>query len=156
MELQQGIFAVKLCELEGEYGRLQSRIWACQEKDSNQMRALLEEIRSECEEQDLLMEQRIKGSCMKSVSELAKANLDYRHRIEDLLHAVLEQEMRGKNATETEDRAEASTLFAEFAIDFATQSMRYALRASIQALELYASVAGESRQAQNGTEDQHE
>ena len=46
--------------------------------------------------------------------------------------------MSGKNHTSEEDRAEASTLFAEYAIDFATQAMRYALYASMRALVLQA------------------
>ena len=33
MQLKEGIFAVKLCELEKEYGLLQSTISICQERD---------------------------------------------------------------------------------------------------------------------------
>ena len=33
-EVEQGIFSVKLCEMEQEYGRLQSRIQLCQEPGS--------------------------------------------------------------------------------------------------------------------------
>ena len=37
MELQQGVLAVKICELAKEYGLLQSRIQICQEKNPEQL-----------------------------------------------------------------------------------------------------------------------
>ena len=138
MEMRQGVFAVKLCELEEEYGRLQSRIQICQEKDSAQLRQTMAQILDEYKERDLLLKQRVKGCCMRSVANLAQVQLDYQKRTEDLLRTELRAEMSGKNHTIEEDRAEASTLFAEYAIDFATQAMRYALYASMRALVLQA------------------
>ena len=44
--------------------------------------------------------------------------------------------MRGRNQTSAEDQSEAMSLFAEYAIDFATQSMRYALIAALSAIAL--------------------
>ena len=44
-----------------------------------------------------------------------------------------------------EDEAEAATLYAEYALDFATQAMKYALLASLTAIDL-----------QMGTEEQEE
>lgn len=136
MELQQGIFAVKLCELEDAYGRLLSRLRICQEKNSSQIHEACKKLWDECREQDLLLEQCIRGCRMRSVAELAQAQLDYRRQIERLLHENLEEEMSGNNPTTLEDRAEATSLFAEYAIDFASQAMRYALSAAMQALEL--------------------
>ena len=61
MGLQQGLFAVNLCELEQEYGRLQSRIHLFQEKDEKQTLKELEKIRDEYRERELLKE-RIQSS----------------------------------------------------------------------------------------------
>lgn len=41
--------------------------------------------------------------------------------------------MRGHNRTCTQDQAEAASLYAEYAIDFAAQSMRHALIAVMSA-----------------------
>src|SRR5699024_12162644 len=48
----------------------------------------------------------------------------------------LPNEMRVRNQSDAEDRAEAMSLYAEYAIDFATQAMRYALIASLSAIVL--------------------
>lgn len=146
MELQQGIFAVKLCELEEEYGRLQSRLRVCQGKNLNEIHDALQNLCDEYKEQDLLLEQRIQGCRMKSVAELAQAQLDYRCQIEHLLHGNLVEEMSGRNPTTLEDRAEASSLFAEYTIDFASQAIRYALVAAMRALELQMRAEEESNQ----------
>ena len=151
MELQQGIFAVKLCELEEEYGRLQSRLQICQGKNLNQIHEAYGNLCDECREQDLLLEQRIQGCRMKSVAELAQAQLEYRRQIEHLLHGNLEEEMSGKNPTILEDCAEASSLFAEYAIDFASQAMRYALSAAMKALELQMRAEEETNQTRSVT-----
>ena len=44
MELRDGIFAVKLCELEHQYGLLRSRLELCQGADHERVRRLLGEV----------------------------------------------------------------------------------------------------------------
>ena len=156
MGLQQGIFAVKLCELEEEYGRLQSRLRICQEKDSSQIHGAWEQLRDECREQDLLLEQRVQGCRMRSVAELARIQLSCRRQIEHLLQTDLEEEMRGSNSTIAQDHAEASSLFAEYAIDFATQTVRYALSVAMQALELQKRADEENERDQTRSVNIHE
>lgn len=134
MELQQEIFAVKLCALEEEYGRLQSRLRVFEQKDAARIRAALDELRDECREQDMLLEQRAKGSRTPAVEQLAQAQLAWQRRAEALLPA-LEKDMGDGSPAPARDRAEAAAVYAEFAIDFATQSMRHALLAALQALE---------------------
>ncbi len=135
MELLQGVFAVKLCELEEEYGRLLSRIRICQEKDPVQIRRALDQLRDECREQGLLLEQRVKGGRMRSAAELSQAQLTFAQKVEQILWEELPGEMQGHNRNAAEDRAEVSALYAEYAIDFATQAVRHALCAALQALE---------------------
>ena len=136
MELQQGVLAVKLCELAKEYGLLQSRIQLCQEKNPTQLQQILEQINDECEAHRIILEQNARSGRLPAAAALAQAQLTYEQRAEELLNQDLLQDMYGRNATAIEDRAEASTLYAEYAIDFATQAMLYALTAAIQALEL--------------------
>lgn len=136
MKTQNGIFAYKLCELEEEYGRLQSRIYLFQSKDEAQVQKELDQLRDEGREHQLLLDERIRASRSPAVAALAQAQLEFGRRVEQVLHEELPDEMRGRNQTSAEDQAEAMSLFAEYAIDFATQSMRYALIAALSAIAL--------------------
>ena len=136
MKTQNGIFAYKLCELEEEYGRLQSRIYLFQSKDEAQVQKELDQLRDEGREHQLLLDERIRASRSPAVAALAQAQLEFGRRAEQVLHEELPDEMRGRNQTSAEDQSEAMSLFAEYAIDFATQSMRYALIAALSAIAL--------------------
>lgn len=149
MEIRQGIFSVKLCELEQEYGRLHSRIQLFQEKSTNQLRSELARLRDEYREQNLLMDERIRTCRSPSAASLAAAQLEYDKRVEQILTEELPNFMRGRNQTSTQDQAEAACLYAEYAIDFATQAMRHALIAALSAMILQQRADGESQDAEN-------
>ena len=134
MGLKEGIFAVKLCELEQEYGRLQSRIHLFEGKDAAQAQQEILRLQDECREHKLLLDERIRSSRSSAVSSLSKAQLEYGQRVEQILNEELPNEMRGRNQSCAEDQAEVMTLYAEYAIDFATQSMRQALAAALSAV----------------------
>ena len=136
MKTQNGIFAYKLCELEEENERLQSRIYLFQSKDEAQVQKELDQLRDEGREHQLLLDERIRASRSPAVAALAQAQLEFGRRVEQVLHEELPDEMRGRNQTSAEDQSEAMSLFAEYAIDFATQSMRYALIAALSAIAL--------------------
>ena len=73
--MDQGILSVKLCEMEKEYGRLQSRIQLFQDRDHKR---LLEEIRrmeDEAAQETLLLEKRMRGSGSPAAVKLAQAQL---------------------------------------------------------------------------------
>ena len=136
MGLKEGIFAVKLCELEQEYGRLQSRVHLVEGKDAAQAQQEILRLQDECREHKLLLDERIRSSRSSAVSSLSKAQLEYGQRVEQILNEELPNEMRGRNQSCAEDQAEVMTLYAEYAIDFATQSMRQALAAALSAVVL--------------------
>lgn len=136
MGLKEGIFAVKLCELEQEYGRLQSRVHLFEGKDAAQAQQEILRLQDECREHKLLLDERIRSSRSSAVSSLSKAQLEYGQRVEQILNEELPNEMRGRNQSCAEDQAEVMTLYAEYAIDFATQSMRQALAAALSAVVL--------------------
>ena len=138
MDLQQGIFAVKLCQMEEAYGHLQSRIRICQGKTVEELKRILSQLLEEYNEEEVLLKQQAEGSALISVRQLAQAGRQYQQQTEPLLRRGLAQEIAGNGAGGEEAQAEASALFAEYAIDFATQSMRYALCAAIWAMELQA------------------
>ena len=136
MGLKQGIFAHKLCELEREYGRLQSRIHLLQAKEPTQVQEELERLLDEYRERKYLLDERVQASRSPVVAALAQAQLEFAAHAEQILTDDLPNEMRGRNQSDAEDRAEAMSLYAEYAIDFATQAMRYALIASLSAIVL--------------------
>lgn len=133
MELMQGGFAVKLCEMEEFYGRLQSRIQLCQAKEPAALRQALEETLDEAAAHRLLLKQRTREGRLPAAAALAQAQLDY-ERQADQIRLRLERELCGQDAAER--KAEAATLFAEYAMDFATQAAQYALSTALQALIL--------------------
>ena len=136
MGLKHGIFAVKLCELEREYGRLQSRIHLLQAKEPTQVQEELERLLDEYRERKYLLDERVQASRSPVVAALAQAQLEFAAHAEQILTDDLPNEMRVRNQSDAEDRAEAMSLYAEYAIDFATQAMRYALIASLSAIVL--------------------
>ena len=109
MELRDGMFAVKLCELEHQYGLLRSRLELCQGADHEKIRHLLADVLDDYRENALLLEQSAEGCRSPAVAELA--------------------------GVPQEERAEAAALFAEYAIDFAAQGVRSALLAALAAMD---------------------
>ena len=136
MGLKEGIFAVKLCELEQEYGRLQSRVHLFEGKDAAQAQQEILRLQDEYREHKLLLDEQIRSSRSSAVSSLSKAQLEYGQRVEQILNEELPNEMRGRNQSCAQDQAGVMTLYAEYAIDFATQSMRQALAAALSAVVL--------------------
>lgn len=129
MKIGQEVFAVKLYELEQQYGKLQSHLHVCSIEEREQIAEERKKAEMEYRESDLLLQERVKASRLEAVAELAKAQVEYRNKVESLL----KKQLRGD--TEEEDRAETAALYAEYAIDFATQSMQYALIAALSAME---------------------
>ena len=127
MELQHGLFTVKLCELEQEYGRLLTRLRLLQEKGPDRIRREREQMQEEYQEHGLMLEETARSCRSRTMAHLAELQQAYERQTAELL----EEECAGGSA-------EAMTLAAEFAIDFATQSMRYALFMALRALERQA------------------
>ncbi len=134
MELRDGIFAVKLCELERQYGLLQTRLELCQGAGHEKIRDILQDELNDYRENALLMERRGKASRSPAVAELSSAQRDYDRRVEEILREKLPRLMRGEEDPQ-EEQAEAAALYAEYAIDFASQAMRGALLAALIAID---------------------
>ena len=89
MELREGIFAVKLCELERQYGLLQTRLELCQGADHDRLRQILQDAMNDYRENALLLEKRAEGCRSPAVAELASAQRDYTRRMEEILRDKL-------------------------------------------------------------------
>ena len=115
---------------------MQSEIRLFQERDETQLREELARLRDEHQEHQLLLDERVRAGRSPSAAALSEAQLEHSRRAERILAHDLPEEMRGRNHSSAWDRAEAMSLYAEYAIDFATQAMRQALAAALSAMEL--------------------
>lgn len=145
MELRDGIFAVKLCELEHQYGLLRSRLELCQGADHERVRRLLGEVLEEVRENGLLLERSAGSARSPAAAELAAAQRDYVRRVESILREKLPRLLRDGERPK-EKQAEAAALFAEYAIDFAGQAVRGALAAALTAMDQQMSCEEERKE----------
>ena len=128
--MSTAILNIKLYELEQGYGRMQSRLRLCQEAQEEKLLSELETLTNEYAQINYLLEQSAASSRSPAVAELSREQVDFFKKAEktggrlpEYLHCP------------TEDDAEAYALYAEYAIDFAVQSMRYALISAMKAIE---------------------
>ena len=140
MKINEGMFAVKLYELERQYGRMQSRLRLCQQDDHQKIRQELQRVMEEYQEDELLLLNNVENSRSPAVAALAGAQLDYSRRAEQILEQELPEYLRDEDGSAPEEgakhQAEAAALYAEYAIDFAVQSMRYALMTALKAMDM--------------------
>ena len=77
MELRDGMFAVKLCELEHQYGLLRSRLELCQGRTTRRSGTCWRTCWMTIGENALLLEQSTEGCRSPAVAELAGVQRDY-------------------------------------------------------------------------------
>ena len=85
MELRDGMFAVKVCELERQYGLLQTRLELCQGAGHEKIRDILQDELNDYRENALLMERRAEGSRSPAVAELVSAQVRERVGIHNIV-----------------------------------------------------------------------
>ena len=115
--------------MEKAYARLQCRIELCQNADREKLIKEICTLKDECLENEILLKKISQGSRTTEVAELANVQLTYDQHVQLCLNNVLSQE------ESTDKQAEAATVYAEFAIDQAIQSMNHALLAALVAVE---------------------
>ena len=81
-----GIFAGKLHEIEGQYGRILSRLRVAQYESHDEIRRTIRQLEAECRGTELLLEQSIADCRSPAVSALAAAQLDYDQKVRHILH----------------------------------------------------------------------
>lgn len=134
MKIDEGMFAIKLYELGQQYGQLQSRLLVCQNGGHEKIKRELLQVTDECVESDLLLESRVNSSRSPAVAELAKAQREYIQKTEAILEKIPGY-INGEG-DKSDGKVEAAALYAEYAIDFATQSMRHGLLAALKAIDM--------------------
>lgn len=62
MKLNEGMFAIKLYELEQQYGRMQSRLRLCQQEKHSKIQKELQKAIDEYRENEILLQKSVEGS----------------------------------------------------------------------------------------------
>lgn len=135
MSVSQGMFAVKLHELEQQYSQLLSRLCACQQADGGAIHRELERAKEEYTECERLLQKRVEGCRSPMVSGLSAAQRRYCAEARQVLDRELPRFMVGGQEDALAGEAEGVSLYAEYAMDFAALSMKQALLAALAAME---------------------
>lgn len=149
MKLNEGMFAIKLYELERQYGTLQSRLRLCQQENHDKIRQELQKAIDEYKENELLLQSNVESSRSQAVAALAGAQLEYFRTARKMLESTLPNYMHCESSSSMEDQTEATALYAEYAIDYAVQSMRYALIAALKSIDLQMSAEEQKEKKQD-------
>ena len=134
MQPTPGVFTGKLCELERQYGDAVDRLRLYQQA-----------------ERELQMRESVRESRSPAVAALSQAQLTYELEVQRILRDELPAYLHGENTCRDADRAEAASLYGEYAIDFAAQAVRHALLAALSAIDLQMS-CDETNQSQSPNE----
>lgn len=125
------LFSSKLQELDREYGLLKARMELARGKDPEKLHAELGRLKDEIAQNDELLRQNVAYCHSPAVHMLAQTQLHYCAEMERL-HDNLPKHM----GETRQEKTEAAALYAEYAMDFATQSARFALAAALEAIDL--------------------
>lgn len=133
--MSNGILTIKLYELEKSYGLMQSRLRLCQEAEPDKLRRELQELKDEYKEKNYLLQQNAENSRSPAVAALSKRQVEFFKNAENIMKNDIPKYLHSETSDDAETGAEAYALYAEYAIDFAVQSMRYALIAAMNAID---------------------
>lgn len=122
MEDNQDMFSIKIQELNQQYEQLKNQIKNYQNGDANTIRQEIIRIEDEYKENNIILQNMIDESRSQAASKLAAAQLDYNNKTMEIL------------TEDSLDSEESSALYAEYAIDFASQAMQHSLLAVLCAI----------------------
>lgn len=137
---QEGIFAIKLSELERQYKQTMNCLQLCQTEDHKTIRQELEEVFEAYRDAEHRLLKDVNTSRSPAVSALSQAQLTYDRRIRKILQEELPGYLHEDGSSFSADQVEAISLYGEYAIDFAVQAMRCAHLAVLSALDAQISL----------------
>ena len=129
MSVSNGLFTIKLYEMERAFGHLQGRLQLCQTADLEKIRREIELANDEFLEVEMLLKRAAERSRTPLVAELAQAQEAFNKKTQTCLQQALD------STDELDAQAEVAAVCAEFAIDQAIQAMNYALLSALNAIE---------------------
>ena len=144
---QEGIFAIKLGELECQYERTLSCLRLYQVEDHKKIRKELEQVFGEYRDAERQLQKDVNTSRSPAIAALSGAQLDYDRRVRRILQDELPFYLHGENRDISADQVEAISLYGEYAIDFAAQAMRYAQMTVLSAIDAQMNLDEQRRES---------
>ena len=132
---QEGIFAIKLDELERQYGQTLDRLRLYQGGDRQKIREEMKQLFREYQENEHLLQKAVNTGRSPAVAALSEAQLSYDRRVRKILREELPGYLHEGGGNLSADEVEAISLYGEYAIDFAAQAMRYAQLVVLSAID---------------------
>lgn len=128
------VFIAKLDELKRQQEELMDCLSRFQSADTADIDDYLRQLNDEYQENTELLKSCIREGRSPAIVALSEAQLAYYNHMRDILKDRLPAYM--DSGDRNQDQAEAAALYAEYAIDFASQAIRHALMVSLKAIEL--------------------
>ena len=132
--MEQEIFAAKLGELKKQQDEFMGCLDRFQSADTDSIDQYLRHLNDEYQQNTDFLENSIREGRSPAIVALSEAQLTYYRHMIDILKDKLPECMDSGNREQ--DLAEAVSLYAEYAIDFASQAIRHALMVSLKAIDL--------------------
>lgn len=139
-------FFAKLCELEQDDEMLRDCLAACQPLASTDLKRALKQVDERQQELNNLLESYICCGRSPAISALAQAQQTYYQTARQLTEDTLPSNLHSEASTPDQDQTEAQLLYAEYAIDFARQSICLALHAALTAVIVQQTLEKEASQ----------
>ena len=145
MGCKSKILGAKLEETEKNYESLRHAIEALEQEDRREIKESMQKMTYELHRGESLLINAVKKAKSGMMEEMAEIQLEYCSKINRFLET--QDEILNKDPTERaqEKYAEDMSLYAEYAIDLATQTVKYAVFAALKAIDLQMNVQEERR-----------
>ena len=131
----RGFLESKLRELQQQYRQLYEEFQSCRQLNHPALCRILQQLQQECSQQDHQLRRCAETGRSPAVEALSQAQLSYSLRAREILEQEMPAYLHSENSTSQEDQAESAALYAEYALDFATQAARHALLAALTAMD---------------------
>lgn len=144
----RGILENKLRELEALHRHLSQELQNCQGLDRPALDRALIQLRRECARREQMLRRCAEGCRSPAIAALSQAQLSYSRRVRQILEQEMPLYLHSENTSMQEDRCESAALYAEYAVDFAALTARYALLAALMAMDAQMTCTEERRLSQ--------
>lgn len=126
------ILSVKLCELENQLARLNSRIHLSETADHDRLRQEITTLSKEFAESELTLQKKLQFSKAEIITALAN---NYGEIEQIIQKATSELEKHTSSSVNADTATEQKILLAEYALDFTFQAANRALLLSLEAID---------------------
>lgn len=143
MGYKSKVLGAKLEEMEKNYESLRHAIEALEQEDRREIKESMQKMAYELHRGESLLINAAKKAKSDMMEEMAEIQLEYCSKIDRFLEHQIEILNKDSTGCAQERHAEEMSLYAEYAIDLATQTVKYAVFAALKAIDLQMNVQEE-------------